>query len=160
ISIGILGVPAGSIESLHASAGDVVMLGLSDEVIATTEETSGYQRYDISKDAYPFLDKDVPTIAAFAVMVGNTDTIDEELRDQLYMAIGENSNENTHAQAAQQTPANGLNGLDGYPLLPGAKRYHEEQGLTINAPVAELTATAEVRKVEITLGTGSQGGTY
>src|SRR5699024_1110342 len=78
ISFGILGVPAGSIESLNASTGDVVMLGLSDEVIAKAEESSGYKGYNISKDAYGFLDADVPTIAAFAVMVANTDTIDEE----------------------------------------------------------------------------------
>src|SRR5690554_714758 len=79
ISFGILGVPAGSIESLNASTGDVVMLGLSDEVIAKAEASSGYKSYNISKDAYGFLDADVPTIAAFAVMVANNDTIDEEL---------------------------------------------------------------------------------
>src|SRR5690625_5366770 len=160
ISFGILGVPAGSIESLHASTGDVVMLGLSDEVIAASEESSGYQRYDISKDAYPFLDADVPTIAAFAVMVGNTDTIDEELGYQLAKAMVENANEIPHAEDAEMTPENALTGLAALPIPPGAKRYYEEQGLTIDAPVAELTATAEDRKSEFTLGTGSQGGTY
>src|SRR5690625_1358315 len=160
ISIGILGVPAGSIESLHASTGDVVMLGLSDAVIQQAEETSGYQRYEISKDAYPFLEADVPTIAAFAVMVANTDTIDEELGYQLAKSMVENSNEITHAQGVQLTLENALNGLDGIPIHPGAKRYYEEQGLTIEGPVAELTATADDRKREFTLGTGSQGGTY
>lgn len=160
ISFGILGVPAGSIESLHASTGDVVMLGLSDDVIAQAEETSGYQRYEISKDAYGFLDEDVPTIAAFAVMVANTDTIDEELGYQLAKSMVENSNEITHAQGVQLTLDNALNGLDGIPIHPGAKRYYEEQGLTIDGPVAELSATAENRKEEFTLGTGSQGGTY
>jgi len=160
ISIGILGVPAGSIESLHASTGDVVMLGLSDAVIQQAEETSGYQRYEISKDAYPFLEADVPTIAAFAVMVANTDTIDEELGYQLAKSMVENSNEITHAQGVQLTLENALNGLDGIPIHPGAKRYYEEQGLTIEGPVADLTATADDRKREFTLGTGSQGGTY
>src|SRR5690625_2897358 len=51
ISFGILGVPAGSIESLRGSAGDGVMLGLSAEVIASTGETSGYQRHVVSKVA-------------------------------------------------------------------------------------------------------------
>src|SRR5699024_2991013 len=91
ISIGILGVPAGSIESLNASTGDVVMLGLSDEVIQKAEEESGYQRFDIPKDAYPFMEADVPTIAAFAVMVANTDTIDEELGYQLAKIMVENA---------------------------------------------------------------------
>jgi len=160
ISFGILGVPAGSIESLNASTGDVVMLGLSDEVITQAEESSGYQRYDISKDAYPFLDADVPTIAAFAVMVANTDTIDEELGYQLAKAMVENSNEITHAQGRQMTLENALNGAEGIPIHPGAKRYYEEQGITIEGPVAELSATPENRKSEFTLGTGSQGGTY
>src|SRR5690625_7738915 len=77
------------------------MRGLSHAVTTAPEQSSRYQRYDISKDAYPFLDADVPTIAAFAVMVGNTDTIDEELGYQLAKAMVENANEITHAQGAQ-----------------------------------------------------------
>ncbi len=160
ISIGILGVPAGSIESLQASTGDVVMLGLSDSVIEKAEEESGYQRFDIPQDSYDFLDSDVPTIAAFAVMVANTDTIDEELGYQLAKAMVDNADEITHAQGAQMTLENALNGADGLPIHPGAKRYYEEQGLTVDGPVAELSADADNRKDEFTLGTGSQGGTY
>jgi len=160
ISIGILGVPAGSIESLNASTGDVVMLGLSDEVIEKAEKESGYQRFDIPKDSYDFLEEDVPTIAAFAIMVANTDTIDEELGYQLAKIMVDNADEITHAQGRQMTLENALNGAEGIPIHPGAKRYYEEQGLTIDGPVAELTATAEDRKQEFTLGTGSQGGTY
>src|SRR5690625_4294800 len=40
ISVGVLGLPAGSIESLQASTGDVIMLGLSDEVIEKIESNS------------------------------------------------------------------------------------------------------------------------
>src|SRR5690625_2840613 len=144
ISIGILGVPAGSIESLNASTGDVVMLGLSDAVIEKAEKESGYQRFDIPKEAYPFMQEDVPTIAAFAVMVANTDTIDEELGYQLAKAMVENSNEITHAQGKQMTLDNALNGVDGIPIHPGAKRYYEEQGLTIEGTDAEMTANASL----------------
>lgn len=160
ISIGILGIPAGSIESLNASTGDVVMLGLSDEAIKKAETEIKYQRYDIPKDAYGFLDADVPTIAAFAIMVGNTDTIDEELGYQLAKTMVEKSNEITHAQGRKLTLENALKGVDGLPIHPGAKRYYEEQGLTVTATVAEISATADKRKKEFTLGTGSQGGTY
>lgn len=160
ISFGILGVPAGSIESLNASTGDVVMLGLSDEVIAKAEEANGYQSYVIPKEAYGFLDADVPTIAAFAIMVANNDTIDEELGYQLAKVMVENSKEITHAQGAQLTLENALNGAAGIPIHPGAKRYYEEQGLVVEGPVAELKASADKRKAEFTLGTGSQGGTY
>lgn len=160
VSFGILGVPAGSIESLNASTGDVVMLGLSKEVVAKAEASSGYKSYNISKDAYGFLDADVPTIAAFAIMVANNDTIDEELGYQLAKIMVENAKEITHAQGAQLTLENALNGASGIPIHPGAKRYYEEQGLTVEGPVAEIKAKADKRKTEFTLGTGSQGGTY
>ncbi len=160
ISFGILGVPAGSIESLNASTGDVIMLGLTDEVIAKAEEANGYQSYTIPSDAYAFLDADVPTIAAFAIMVANNDTIDEELGYQLAKVMVENSKEITHAQGVQLSLENALNGAAGLPIHPGAKRYYEEQGLVVEGPVAELKANADNRKSEFTLGTGSQGGTY
>ncbi|MDK6202734.1 TAXI family TRAP transporter solute-binding subunit [Oligella urethralis] len=160
ISFVIMGVPGGSIESLNASTGDVKLLGLSDEVIAKLEEKSGYQGYQIPKDAYAFLDGDVPTIAAFAIMVANNDTIDEELGYQLAKIMVENAKEVTHAQGAQLTLQNALNGAAGIPIHPGAKRYYEEQGLKVEGPIARLKADPGKRKKEFTLGTGSQGGTY
>src|SRR5699024_5630468 len=160
ISIGVLGLPAGSIESLQASTGDVVMLGIDDDAINDIEANSEYQRYTISKDNYEFLDEDIDTIAAYAVMVGNTDTIDEELGYELARIMVEHADEVTHAQASDMTLENALNGAEGLPIHPGAKRYYEEQGLTIDNPVAELTADEADRKSEFILGTGSQGGTY
>ncbi len=55
--LGFLGLPAGSIESLQASAGDVKMLGLSDEAIAYIEENSGYRSLTIPKETYDFHDR-------------------------------------------------------------------------------------------------------
>src|SRR5690625_571504 len=75
ISIGVLGLPAGSIESLQASTGDVVMLNIDDAAIDEIESNSEYQRYTIPKDSYEFLEEDIDTIAAYAVMVVNTDKI-------------------------------------------------------------------------------------
>lgn len=160
ISIGVLGLPAGSIESLQASTGDVVMLGLDDDAINEIEANSDYKRYTISKDNYEFLDEDIDTIAAYAVMVVNTDTVDEELGYELARIMVEHASEVTHAQASEMTLENALNGAEGLPIHPGAKRYYEEQGLTIDNPVAEITADASNRKSEFILGTGSQGGTY
>ena len=48
ISIGILGLPAGSITSLQASAGDVKMLSLSKEAVAHIEESSAYREFILS----------------------------------------------------------------------------------------------------------------
>src|SRR5699024_12170543 len=47
VSFGVLGLPAGNIESLEASTGDVVMLGISDEAIENIESTSDYNSYTI-----------------------------------------------------------------------------------------------------------------
>ncbi len=160
ISIGVLGLPAGNIESLQASTGDVVMLDLDEEAINELVENTDYERYTISKDQYDFLEEDVETIAAYAVMVANTDTIDEELGYELARIMVEHAEEVTHAQAGEMNLENALNGAEGLPIHPGAKRYYEEQGLEVNNPVAEVTADPDNRKAEFILGTGSQGGTY
>lgn len=160
VSIGVLGLPAGSIENLQAQSGDVVMLSLSDEVVKTLEENTSYKGYTIPKESYDFLEEDVQTIAAFAILVGNTNTISEELGYQLAKAMIEHADEITHAQGRQITLENALNGAEGLPIHPGAKRYYEEQGLTVNNPVAELTVSDADQPDKIVLGTGSAGGTY
>jgi len=160
ISVGVLGLPAASIESLQASTGDVILLEIDEDKIAQIEEESGYQKYIIPQDSYDFLESDVTTVAAYAVMVANTDTIDEELGYELARIMVENASEVTHAQAEHMTLENALNGADGLPLHPGAARYYEEQGISFDNPIAELSADAGSRKDEFVLGTGSQGGTY
>lgn len=160
ISVGVLGLPAGSIESLQASTGDVVMLELTDDAIEEIEANSDYKRYTIPQDSYEFLESDIETIAAYAILMGNTDTIDEELGYELARIMVEHAEEVTHAQGAELSLENALNGAEGIPIHPGAKRYYEEQGLTIDNPVADLTADEGNRKTEFILGTGSQGGTY
>ncbi|MGM8364560.1 TAXI family TRAP transporter solute-binding subunit [Virgibacillus sp. W0181] len=160
ISVGVLGLPAGSIESLQASTGDVVMLEISDDVMDEVEEKSGYERFMIPQDTYDFLESDVQTVAAYAILMGNTDTIDEELGYELARLMVENADEMTHAQAAQMTLDNALNGAKDIPMHPGAARYYEEQGLEFDNPIADLSADEGSRKDEFILGTGSQGGTY
>ncbi|MGO2393401.1 MULTISPECIES: TAXI family TRAP transporter solute-binding subunit [unclassified Halomonas] len=158
ISIGILGLPSGSIENLQASSGDVRLMSLSDDAIDYIEANSAYKRFTIPAKSYDFQDADVETITAYAILVGNTQTIDEELGYQLARLMHEHAEENTHAQSAFITLENALNGSEGLPIHPGAKRYYEEQGLTVDNPVAELGDIEP--KGEFILGTGSQGGTY
>jgi hypothetical protein len=158
ISVGILGVPAGSIESLQASSGDVKMISLTDEAIEYMEKNSGYLRYTIPADTYDFQEEDVETVTAYAILMANTDTIDEELGYELAKSMIENADENTHAQSEQMTLENALAGAEDLPIHPGAKRYYEEQGLTVDNPVADLSASET--QSELVLGTGSQGGTY
>lgn len=158
ISIGILGLPSGSIENLQASSGDARLLGLSDDAIDYIEANSAYKRFTIPAGSYDFQDEDVETITAYAVLAGNTNTIDEELGYELARIMYEHAEENTHAQSAFMTLENALNGSEGLPIHPGAKRYYEEQGMTVDSPEAELGDVEP--KSEFVLGTGSQGGTY
>lgn len=160
ISFGLLGLPAGSIDDLQASVGDVKILEVSDEAVQYVEENSDYRQYTIPAGSYDFLDEDVQTITAYAVLVANTETIDDDLAYELARIMVEHADENTHAQAAHMTLENALSGLEDLPIHPGAKRYYEEQGLTVDAEEATIAADASARKSELVLGTGSQGGTY
>ncbi|MFD2044951.1 TAXI family TRAP transporter solute-binding subunit [Ornithinibacillus salinisoli] len=159
ISVGILGLPAGSIENLQASAGDVKMLSLSSDAIEYIEENSAYREMVIPADAYDFLEEDVTTITAYAILMGNTNMISEELGYELAKAMVENSDEISHAQGAQMTLENALNGLEeNLPIHPGAAKYYEEQGLEFDNPIAEINVSDQPS--ELVLGTGSSGGTY
>ena len=111
ISFGVLGLPAASITDLQASTGDVKLLSLSDEAIQYVEENSGYLRYTIPADSYDFLEEDVETVTAYAVLVANTNTVDDELAYELAKVMIEHADENTHAQAEQMTLENALDGF-------------------------------------------------
>ncbi len=158
ISIGILGLPAGSISNLQANAGDVKMISLSADAVAHIEANSVYREFIIPKESYDFLEEDVTTVTAYAILMGNTDTISEELGYQLAKVMVENSNEISHAQGAQMTLDNALNGLEDLPIHPGAAKYYQEQGLEFDNPIAELNVSDQPS--ELVLGTGSSGGTY
>ncbi|QHS23694.1 TAXI family TRAP transporter solute-binding subunit [Virgibacillus sp. MSP4-1] len=160
VSLGLLGLPAGSVNDLQATSGDAKLLSLSDETISYVEENLGYLEYTIPAGSYDFQDEDVKTVTAYAVLVGNTDTIDNELAYELARISVENADDNTHAQSDHTTLENALNGSQGLPIHPGAKKYYEEQGLTVESEEAEVSATADSRKEEFVLGTGSSGGTY
>lgn len=127
-SFGLLGLPAGGIEELAASA-DVDLISLSDEAVDYVEENSGYAAFDIPGDSYDFLEDDVQAITAYAVLVGSTDTIDEDLGYEITKAMFEHAEDISHPQAEHMTEENAMNGGDGLPLHPGAERYFEEAGI-------------------------------
>ncbi|MCW1929203.1 TAXI family TRAP transporter solute-binding subunit [Bhargavaea beijingensis] len=158
VSIGILGLPAGSIENLQSATGDVKLISLSDEAVAHIEKNTQYKAMTIPAGTYDFQKEEIQTVTAYAILMANTDTIDEETGYQLTKTMIEKASENTHAQAKEMTLENALKGSEGLPIHPGAKRYYEEQGLTVENPVAEVKADGS--KKELVLGTGSQGGTY
>ncbi|WP_416151308.1 TAXI family TRAP transporter solute-binding subunit [Salipaludibacillus sp. HK11] len=127
-SFGLLGLPAGGIDELAASR-DINLIPISDEGLQYVEDNSGYAAMTIPADSYDFLEEDIQAITAYAVLVGSTDTIDEDLGYEIMKALYENSGDIAHPQGDYLTHENAMNGSDGLPLHPGAERYFEEEGL-------------------------------
>ncbi len=127
-SFGLLGLPAGSIDELAVSR-DINLIPVSEEGLQYVEENSGYEALTIPADSYDFLEEDVQAITAYAVLVGSTDLIDEDLGYDIMKALYENSGDISHPQGEFLTEENAMNGSDGLPLHPGAERYFEEIGV-------------------------------
>lgn len=158
LSMAFLGLPTSGIDSLQAATGDVTLLSLSNEVLTQIEANSDYHRYTITKDSYNFLTEDVQTLAAYAVLMANTHTINNEMGYQLAKIMYTRTEQLPHAQSRFLTLKNALNGGKNLLIHPGAKRFYEEQGLTVSMPEASLDEVNGKR--EFIFGTGSQGGTY
>lgn len=127
-SFGLLGLPDSEIEGLHQNR-EIELLGLSDEGVDHIEENSGYEQFEIEADSYDFQEEDVMAITAYAILVGSTDTIDEDLGYEITKAMFEHSEDIQHPQGEHVTLDNALNGSDELPMHPGAERYFEEEGL-------------------------------
>lgn len=128
-SFGLLGLPNAGINELQASTKDVKFLEITGDALAYIEENSGYSGLTISAGTYEWLEQDANTMSAFAVLVANTDTVDDDLAYQLAKVLIEKSNENTHPQSDFATKENALNGSKGLPIHPGAEKYYKEIGL-------------------------------
>ena len=126
-SFGILGLPDAGIDELQAAVKDVEFLPITDEAMNDIEENSGYASFTIPSGSYEWLEEDVTAVSAYAVLVANTDTVDDDLAYELTKVLIEHSDENTHPQAKHITKENALNGLGDLPLHPGAKRYYDEE---------------------------------
>ncbi|MFD1778707.1 TAXI family TRAP transporter solute-binding subunit [Fredinandcohnia salidurans] len=128
-SFGLLGLPDAGIDELQASVGDVKFLEVTGDELTTVEETSGYTGYTIKAGSYEWLKEDANVVSAYAVLVANTDTVNDELAYQLAKVMLEKASENTHAQAAHMTKENALSGLGDLPIHPGAEKYYKEIGI-------------------------------
>jgi uncharacterized protein len=126
---GLLGLPDAGIDELQASVKDAKFLEITGEQLAYVEKNSGYTPYTIKSGSYEWLNKDVSTVSAFAILVANTDTVDEDLAYQLTKVMIEKANENTHQQAKHMTKENALNGRGDLPIHPGAEKYYKEIGI-------------------------------
>lgn len=128
-SFGLLGLPDAGIDELQAAVKDVKFLSLSEEAMKYIEENSGYTAYTISAGAYEWLEEDIYAASAFAILVANTNSVDEDLAYQLTKVLIEKSSENTHPQARHITIEDALKGIGDLPLHPGAEKYYKEVGV-------------------------------
>jgi len=128
-SFGILGVPASSIAELNAATKDAKILEITGPELDQIVEKSGYGAFTIPAGTYEWINKDIHTISAYAIMVASLDKVSEEQAYNLTKTMIEKSGEVTHAQAKYMTKENALNGSDGLPFHPGAEKYYKEIGL-------------------------------
>lgn len=128
-SFGLLGLPDAGIDELQASVKDVKLLNIDTDKLDHIEKNSGYSSYIIKAGSYEWQKDDVQVVSAFAVLVANTDTVDDDLAYELAKVMVENASENTHPQAKHMTKENALNGVGDLPIHPGAEKYYKEIGL-------------------------------
>ncbi|GAA1150887.1 TAXI family TRAP transporter solute-binding subunit [Nesterenkonia lutea] len=129
-SIFVVGTPVAGLTQLAAST-DVTLLGIEDDMTETISGESGAESYDISADAYEFLDEDVTTVSVFAALVASTTQVSEDLAYEITAATFENAGDITLEVGENITEENALTGVGDIPLHPGAERYFEEQGIDL-----------------------------
>ncbi|WP_100399690.1 TAXI family TRAP transporter solute-binding subunit [Bacillus sp. FJAT-44742] len=127
-SFGLLGLPDSTIDEL-SNQRDLRIISISDDILDEVEANSGYERMEIEADSYDFMEESAMTVTAYAVLVGSTDQVSEELGYEITRALYENADEISHTQGQHTTKENVMNGSDDLPLHPGAERYFEEEGL-------------------------------
>lgn len=128
-TFGFLGLPASSIDELQAQTKDVKFLEITGDALATLEESTGYEAFEIPAGSFEWLENPVNTITAYAILVGSTSQISEELGYEITKALFENSGNISHAQGRYITKENALKGSTDLPLHPGAEKYFKEAGI-------------------------------
>ncbi|WP_425504074.1 TAXI family TRAP transporter solute-binding subunit [Salicibibacter cibi] len=127
-TFGLLGLPDTGIEELAAQQ-DVELLTIEDEYLDEIEANSEYERITIEADNYDFMEEDVEGIAAYAVLIGSLDDVDEETAYEIVEGLYENADDVSHAQSEHMTMEDIMLGSEDLPLHPGAEQYFEENDL-------------------------------
>lgn len=128
-SFALLGLPASSIDELQVLTKEVKYINIDEEILKKIEETSPYKKFEIPAGSYEWLKEPVNTISAFAILVGSTNEISEDLGYEITKSLIENSGQITHTQGKYITKENALLGSEGLPLHPGAEKYFKEVGI-------------------------------
>jgi uncharacterized protein len=124
-----LGMPDGSIEALQAETKDIKFLEITDEALEQLQKDTDFEPFMINDNGYTWLKQPISTVTAYAILVGSTTQIDEEVGYEITKALFDNASYITNAQGKTITKENALKGSKGIKLHPGAKKYFEEEGL-------------------------------
>jgi uncharacterized protein len=128
-TFGFLGLPASSIDELQAQTGEVKFLEIEGSALETLQSNTEYEAFEIPAGSFEWLTDSVNTITAYAILVGSTTQIDEDLGYEITKALFENSSSISHTQGQHLTKENALKGSKGLNFHPGAEKYFKEVGL-------------------------------
>jgi TRAP transporter TAXI family solute receptor len=125
-------VPAGAIMDL-ASARDVTIVPIDDQGLAKMQEINpGYRRAVVKAGSYPGQDADVPTIGYATHLIARC-SLDEETVYNILKNLHANLDSMTSiAKAMEGITPQEMAADVGVPLHAGAKRFYEEQGVSVN----------------------------
>ncbi len=127
-----LTVPASSIQEM-LTAMDLNYINISDEILATIQETQPYySRYVIPAGTYDRQTEDINTITCEAVLYCRAD-LDEETVYQVTKAFYESADDIKagHTAGKDISLEGALNGVT-TPVHPGAAKYYEEMGIEVD----------------------------
>lgn len=126
------GVPTSAVTEQLATA-DGMLLSYSDEAIAKLKEEYPWtQEYIIKAGTYENQPEDVKTIAQNNFLIAPAE-MPEDIAYDLVKTLWENLEEirDSHSVIQQFDVNNALNGVGDLPVHPGAMKYYEEIGVSI-----------------------------
>ncbi|MDW7670537.1 MAG: TAXI family TRAP transporter solute-binding subunit [Bacillota bacterium] len=113
----------------NATNKSLQLVEINENMIDSIVETYGYAKVTISKDVYPFMEKDIPSFATYTFLGASSQTP----KDTVYKvtrSIYENLDyiQATHAALKDLSPDE-LAADHGIPMHEGAERFYRETGL-------------------------------
>jgi uncharacterized protein len=122
------GTPTGAVEGLSATEDVVIVPIAQDKIDALIEKYQYYVQDEVPAGTYKLAEA-VPTVAVQAMLAVAND-LSEDIVYDITKAIFENLDKVTHAKGKLIKAENAVKGT-GIDLHPGAKKYFEEQGITV-----------------------------
>lgn len=129
VVIEVMGVPYGGLQQIEA-AREIKLLPIGDDALKTLQDETDSEPYEITKEAYDFIEEPVQTVSVFATMLASPTQVSEDLGYEITKGIYEYADELTLPQQTVINTKNALLGRGDVPLHPGAKKYFDEIGVS------------------------------